>query len=363
MNLITVIALRRIKRSSRQCMILFFTIVISMALISMLMLIGIKFGFQFKGDAYLKDLPFTQFVNNFQNCLEKACVLLIAATAFALYIHFRMRLEDNASTVSVLSSVGATVFQKSRIMMTEMIILYFPASFFGVVLGAIGADYLINIFLSTLSVATTDDEKSIVFKTIAALVIVSFAFVSVCCFLPGINRRNDARIVADKKSVDSGYKKSKTFSEMIFVKRLAHKSTEYYAKYYRRISLSFVMSVIYPAIGILLFIYMSGAGVIVDSNPFDGVDTSQAVLRIVDSLLLFVCVGFLLLTIIAVIQTVSIIKGQIHRRKAAMKVYNSVGMSPSDCRRLMVFELQSVILRSLVCTVFVLVFINFFFQI
>lgn len=367
MSATTVIALRRIKRSARQYLILVFTIIVSTALISAFLLIYAEIDFYFTRDSYLSGLPFTDFLYNFKSCLGKASALLSVVTAFVLHSHLRMRRDDHSKTFLTLSSIGATSHQKNQLLITEMFLLYFPASFLGIFIGLLCSNFIVDMFLKSLSVSKTSDDAILIISTAIALLIVIFVFIMICCLLPGFNLKKNTILRLGKNEEiprikNHSYRNSKTFKGMAFVKRLAHKSTEYYSKYYRKISFSFVMSVAYPTIAILLFIYMSKVGVVVDTNPYDGIDTSEAVLLVVDSLLAFASVGFLFLALMSVIQTVFIIKSQMERRSSALKIYNSIGMNHSDCRRLIMYEFQRVVLGALVCSAFVFVFINFVFQ-
>ena len=145
------------------------------------------------------------------------------------------------------------------------------------------------------------------------------------------------------------------------LKRLAKKSIDYYGTVYNKIALSFASSVMYPLLAILLFWNIGNADIVLDTNPYDGIDTTAAVLAVVDKILVFLGLCFLVLTFVGIMQAVFMARMQILARKESAHIYLSIGMPETDIQKMIRLEIKSVLFRSFICLIFAGVIVSALF--
>ena len=145
------------------------------------------------------------------------------------------------------------------------------------------------------------------------------------------------------------------------MKKLAQKSSEYYQKVYSGIARSIAFSLMYPILAFLIFRFLCEVEIVLDSNPFDRVETELLVINAVYKLTAFIFIGMLILTVLGIMQTWIISRMQRMEREKAMRLYFSVGMAKEDTRKLLMCEIRSVTVRAVVYLIFGGVILNSLF--
>ena len=102
---------------------------------------------------------------------------------------------------------------------------------------------------------------------------------------------------------------------------------------------------------------------VVDANPYDGIDTITPVIEVVGGLLWLLIGSLALLTCVSFIQAMMVARIQIAERRKSANVYRLIGMVPEDIERLIRKELCGVIIRTLVLLIFAVVILNACFEI
>ena len=113
MSPITKIALRRIKKNSRKSIFLTIAVLFSMLMISFFIFFQLQ-TLAVQNPAY-KGLPFTEFMNKVRMSMNVTVVTLVIITFLTVRTYCSMRNEENKEALAVLTSVGATNFQKRKL--------------------------------------------------------------------------------------------------------------------------------------------------------------------------------------------------------------------------------------------------------
>lgn len=350
MSPITRIALRRIKQNWRKSIFLIVVILFSMLMISFFMFFELQTLIT-QNPTY-KDLPFTEFLNNVRLCMNITIVFLVFITFLTVRTYCSMRNDENTGTLAVLTSIGATEYQKRSLIITEIAILYVPPTVLGVCIGIIPGVNMGNLFQGT---SGSSELNHLLYGILAiGIIVAGMLLISLCYFIPNIKLKKHSVIQSVKKQNTKaseqrhGYRQSQTFKNQMLLKRLAKKSIDYYGKTYNSIALSFASSALYPVLAVLLFWYVGNTDIVLDTNPYDMIDTTAAVLEVVDNILLFLGGCFLVLTCVGILQAVFMARMQFVTRKETAYIYLSIGMPDSDIKKMIRLELQSVLLRSFV---------------
>ena len=363
MSPITKIALRRIKKNSRKSIFLTIAVLFSMLMISFFIFFQLQ-TLAVQNPAY-KGLPFTEFMNKVRMSMNVTVVTLVIITFLTVRTYCSMRNEENKEALAVLTSVGATNFQKRKLIATEVVILYLPPTLIGVCLGMIPGVSLGNLFAGGSEIATSSYLSYVLFALM--LVIAGMLLISLCYLLPNISFKRRSVIQSVKKQNTEaseqrhGYRQSYTFRSQSLLKRLAKKSIDYYGTVYNKIALSFASSVMYPLLAILLFWNIGNADIVLDTNPYDGIDTTTAVLAVVDKILVFLGLCFLVLTFVGIMQAVFMARMQILARKESAHIYLSIGMPETDIQKMIRLEIKSVLFRSFIYLIFAGVIVSALF--
>ena len=364
MSPVTKIALRRIKKNSRKSIFLAIAVLFSMLIISFFVFFEMQ-TLAVQSPAY-KGLPFTDFVNKVKACMNVTAAVLVIITFLTVRIYCSMRSEENKEALAVLVSVGATGFQRRKLIATEVFILYFPSTLVGVYLGMLPGVSLGNIFAGGAEIAASSYFHYIVFAF--ALVVAGMLLISFCYLLPSIRFKRKSVIQSVKKQNTEaseqrhGYRQSDTFKSQSLLKRLARKSVDYYNHVYGKIALSFAFAATYPILAVLLFWNIGNSNVVLDKNPYDGIDTSAAVLAAVDRILVFLGLSFLVLTCVGILQAVFMARVQFLTRKRSAQIYLSIGMPESDIKRMIFLELRGVLVKAFIWVLFSSLVINTCFE-
>ena len=359
MNPITAIAIRRIKRNLGK------SILLSVAMLVLILLISFFSFFAYRTNILLSSagsdsLPIKNFTAIMMGCMRLTAVILTIITLITLCFYINMRREDNRQILSVLLSVGATSAQKNGIIFTEILLLYLP----WVMIGAFGGIFLAEHFAVRFVSIFSDIKFDFgILHILAVLMFVLFGTLIpiLIGFLPDRRCSVISKVKNQNKNAAKdkhSYRQSRTFNSMNILQKLAKKCTDYYSQTYRSISVSFSIALTYPLLGLMLFLYMTRVEVTLDTNPFDGIDTVNAVMDIVGGLTSFFVICFLILTFVGVVQTVSMIKFQNMRRRKSGEIYLRIGLDGSDFKRMMKYEHRSVILRSAVAFIIIFAVIN-----
>ena len=358
------IALRRIKKNSRKSIFLSVAILFSMLLIAFFLFFQLQ-ALTVQNPAY-DGLPFMEFLGKVVSSMNVTAISLVVFTLFTVRTYCSMRNEEMEEILAVLTSVGTTSRQKRKLITTELWVLYLPPTLIGVCLGMVSGIYLGNVFAGGAEISHL---SYLLFGLLAfALVVAAMLLIALCYLLPNISFKRRSVIQSVKKqNVEAseerhGYRQSKTFRNQAILKRLAGKSISYYGKVYNKIALSFASSAMYPVLAVFLFLNIGKTDVILDINPYDGIDTSAEVLGAVDKIFLFLGLCFFVLTCVGIMQAVFMARMQFLARKGTTRIYLSVGMPEPDIRKMIFLEMRSVLLRSFVWFVFLSVTIKALFE-
>ena len=209
-----------------------------------------------------------------------------------------------------------------------------------------------NLFAGGSEIATSSYLSYVLFALV--LVIAGMLLISLCYLLPNISFKRRSVIQSVKKQNTEaseqrhGYRQSYTFRSQSLLKCLAKKSIDYYGTVYNKIALSFASAAMYPLLAILLFWNIGNADIVLDTNPYDGIDTTAAVLAVVDKILVFLGLCFLVLIVVGIMQAVFMARMQFLVRKESANIYLSIGMPEPDIKKMILLEMRSVLLKSIV---------------
>jgi len=350
MSPVTKIAIRRIKKNRQKTIFLTIAVFFSMLMISFFIFFELQ-TLVVQNPTY-QVLPFTEFMNVVRISMNVTVVILVIITFLTVRTYCNMRNEENKEALAVLTSVGATNFQKRKFIALEVVILYLPPTLIGVYLGMIPGVSLGNLFTSGPEIETSSYFFCALFALM--LVLACVLLISLCYLLPNISFKRRSVIQSVKKQHTEAleqrhsYRQSHTFRSKSLLKRLADKSIDYYGKAYNRIALSFALSAMYPILAILLFWNIGNTDVVLDTNPYDGIDTAAAVLAVVDKILVFLGLCFLVLTVVGIMQAVFMLRMQFLVRKESAHIYLSIGMPETDIKNMIFLEMRSILLKSFV---------------
>lgn len=363
MNPVTKIAFRRLRKNFGKNFILELSIFVSVLMISFFTFFEIQTLIT-RNPVY-SDLPFYEFLAIVRSCMMVAICVLVAITIITIRTYCSMKNNDNAETLAVLTSVGATSSQKKKLTKIEMWVLYVLPTILGTIAGVFPGVMAGNAFQG---LEMTSNYNYLLYTTVAvAIMVISLIVIRLCYVIPNIHFKKRSVIQSVKKQnleaseTTHGYRNSETFRSKALISRLAQKSSDYYKKEYNNIALSFASSILYPILAILLLWYVSHANIVLDVNPFDGVDTSDAVWSVVMKIVAFLGGCFAILTTIGFTQSIMMSKMQMANRKQATRVYAAIGMTDKDVKTLLRSELKSVVFKSVIIVIFATLFINFFF--
>ena len=350
MSPITKIALRRIKKNSRKSIFLTVAVLFSMLMISFFIFFELQ-TLAVQNPAY-KGLPFTEFMNKVRMSMNVTVVTLVIITFLTVRTYCSMRSEENKEALAVLTSVGATNLQKRKLIAAEIAILYLLPTLMGVCLGMIPGVSLGSLFAGGSEISAS----SYIIHALLALVLViaGMLLISLCYLFPNISFKRKSVIQSVKKQNAEaseqryGYRQSNTFRSQSLLKRLAKKSIEYYKAVYNKIALTFASSAMYPLLAILLFWNIANTDIVLDTNPYDGLDTTAAVLAVIDKIIVFMGLCFLALTCVGIMQAIFMARMQFLARKESAHIYLSIGMPETDIKKMIWLELRSVLLKSFV---------------
>lgn len=363
MNPVTRIALRRLKRNWRKNLLVAVAITFSMTMIAFFLFFQLQTSLVHNPET--DALPFTKFVGTVGACMRITVTVLLITTFLTVRLHCSMQREENAHTRAVLTSIGADGQQKRKLIHVDLLTLYFPPVILGTSLGIIPGIKLGNRFVG-VTVTVTDFSQYVL--TATGIIAAGIALILLCNFLPEISFKKRSVIGAVKKQNTAaseqrhGYRQSKTFKNQSLLKRLAKKSVDYYSKTYNPIALSFASAAIYPITLLLFFYHIGSTEVVLDTNPYDGIDTASAVLAATDKILLFLGACFLALTCIGLAQAFLMARIQLAARKKSVQIYLSLGMPESDIKKMMFLELRSVLIRAFAFLLFGAIVVNFCFK-
>jgi len=364
MSVITNIALRRLKKNIKKSIFLVIAVLFSMLIISFFIFFELQ-TITVQNRSY-EGLPFTDFLNTVRMSMNITAVALIFITFLTVRTYCGMRNEENKEILAILTSVGATNYQKSKLIFMELIVLYLPPTMIGVFLGVIPGIALGNLFSGDSEITASGCIPSLLLAL--AIVIAGMFLISLCYLLPNISFKHRPIIQSVKKQNTEaaeqrhGYRQSQTFKNQTLLKRLANKSIEYYRNVYNKIALSFASSAMYPVLSVFLFLNIGNSDIVLDTNPYDGIDTTDAVLAAADKIVVFLGICFLVLTCVGVTQAMFIARMQFRARKESAHIYLTVGVPENDIKRMIFLELRSVLLKSFVYFLVTCLIVNTCFE-
>ena len=318
--------------------------------------------------ALASGLPHVAFLRRVADGMSMAAGLLALATLLNLRVWAKLGNEASAGTVAVLNSLGAKPSQRWYVLWVELLYQYGVSLLAGVTAGSIGGIAVAYSFLGKAAdVAEKIPTYTILWSVILAL---SCGMVMLCYAAPQMTpkRRSPTAVEGLRRkgrevsAQPHGYRASNTFKRQSVLKRLAAKSIDFYKTRYRGLAISLAVSVFYPILAALLIRHLLSATVVLDTNPFDGVDTSAAVEASVRMLLSMTAVGFLLLTAQGVWSGILLARAQAEQRKQTGHAYVAMGMSERDFRRVVSLEWRSLLLRSGIYLLLLFLLGNFSFS-
>lgn len=360
MSPVTKIAVRRLKADKIKHGILAASVLFSMVLISFFLAFEMQV-LLYPNPEY-EALPFEEFMAKVSMYMNLSIIVLVLITLMMIRIHCRMRMEETAQLRGILTSVGAENKDLRKIVNADIRILYLPAVLLGAMLGILPGAQI------GLKFTGMNEEQNLEWLPLTLLfgaaALIGIFLILLCNYMPELRLKRKSVIQAVKKQNNNaseethGYRQSKTFRSQSLTKRLAQKSIDYHGKVYSRIMLLFASSAVYPLLAVLLLWNISRESVVVDANPYDGIDTIAPVLEIVGGLLWFLIGCFAVLTCVGFVQAMLIARIQIAERRRSANVYRMIGMLPEDINRMIHKEIYGVAVRTLVLLIFVVVILN-----
>lgn len=351
------IALRRLTRDRRRNILLAIAVLVSIAMLAFLAEFGLLISVS-SGSAH-NGLPFTSFLNRMRLYTYVAVSVIAVMTLLTIRIHCDTHGTENVRTLAVLTSTGATAWQKGQLIFTEYIVLYIPPLIIGTALGLPSGAAAADRFLRATGVAGASINMFAHVVLPALVILISGALLILACYtVPAIKIRKVPIISAvrsqntEEAEIQHGYRQSQTFQKQALLKRLARKSVDYYNNTYCKLALSFSLSALYPVLAAVLLWHLGRVEVILDANPYDNVTTTAAVMQAIDSMFLFLGVGCAVLTCVGAAQTLLILHRQYTARRSASRVYRQIGMPEADTEKMIRLEFQSVLLRSFIYLIF-----------
>lgn len=366
-KLLRQIAVRRLKKS-RETVLLSLGMLFSVLLVAFFLFftMTVKQG----TTALAQGLPHIDFVNSAADGMSAAAGLLTVATILSMRTWARLSMDASAQTVAVLNSLGATPAQRRYLLWTELSLQYLPSLLIGTTVGAVGGIWMSRAWIQQGTAENPLTDMSVVYGLLwLAILLVSGGLLVLCYTLPQIRikrltpstteslRRRGQSVSAETHS----YRQSNTYKRQSLLKRLAGKSVDFYKARYGSLALSLAVSVFYPVLAALLIYHLLDISVILDTNPFDGVNTVEAVIRSVRGLLAMIASGFLLLTAQGVWGGILLIRAQWEQRKLTGRAYLAMGMTERDFKRIMRLEMRSLLLRSGLYLFLMILIANFCF--
>ncbi|MPM66599.1 hypothetical protein SDC9_113509 [bioreactor metagenome] len=312
------------------------------------------------------DLPSRNFTEKVQLCMNLTVAFLVVITFITVRIYCRMQSEEINQTLAVLTSVGATGKQKRILILIEICALYLLPNIIGVICGSIPGIALGRRFQEVSQENALDYGLFLLLSII--LIAGGMLLIIISYFLQTISLKRHSVIHSIRKQnikaskEKHSYHQSQTFKNQPILKLLANKSMEYYKKAYNGIALTFATSALYPVLAFLLLWNIGNSNVVLDTNPYDQINTTADVLAVVHHLLLFLIGCFLVLTLAGIAQTVFIARMQYMNRKKSANIYLSIGMPDTDIKKMLIYELRSVFLRFFVYLFFGAFLINTCFK-
>ena len=353
MSPVTKIAVRRIRADRFKNGSLCASLLISMLLIGFLL--AFVFRIRLHPGTGFESLPIGDFLGQVSLYMNLAAGILILVTLMSVRIQCAIRREENAQLIGVLKSIGARGRDIRALMRADILFLYLPPTVIGAALG-IGPGALAGRIFS--GAERLEGRECLPFLLLFLITAgAGILLILLAHLLPPIRRRS-AIIQAIRRQNPTvgeqthGYRQSKTFRQKALVKRLAQKSNDYHAKFNTRMMLLFADSAVYPMLAVMLFWKIGSEDVILDANPFDGADTAGAAADAVGGVLLFLAIGFALLTGIGLVQAMLMARIRMAERQKAADIYRMIGMEPEDIRRMLRAEISGTAARTAVLLIF-----------
>jgi len=289
------------------------------------------------------------------------CVTILSTIMICVYS--RVRREENERFLTTLLSVGAGRSQMNFIASAEVVAVSFMPILLSAVLAILPAKAVVNYiadFLGTEISYPSLLPLSIAITLLATLVLILFN-------LPSQISRNIALIGTIRRHNHSevgnthGYRRSFTFRSMPIEQRIAKKSVEYYSVPYRRITMMFVVSALFPILAIAFFFMLSD--ITITYTPMEnGIDIEALVTELAGYIAVAVLLSFLVLSAFAILQVVNMVVMQNRIRNETLFVYRSVGMSEDGIKRVRAYEYKQVAFNAFIALIFVIVFLMFFLK-
>lgn len=346
MSPIAKIAKRQLKNSKKENLIMMTAIGFSMTLIT--------FFLFFKRQTELYPSPYEgafwdNYLDKFTFITDATVVFLIFASFISLNTFCKLKSEEIKMESALLSALGATEFQKSSIILIQLITLYPLPIIIGTLVGIFPGIIMGRQFLSVPLFSFDIKEFALSFAMVLGMIVMGITVTAISYFVSNlkfrkesvINKVNSQNITASETR--HGYRESKTFKRQPFIQRLGKKSAEYYNKTYNAISRTFALALSYPALALLVLIFMGFTKTAWDST------VKTAFLGIMSTLI--VCM--IILAALGLLLVVLLSKYQIEIKKQTVKTYLAVGMTPDEIKSMILFELKSVILRAVVHLIFI----------
>ena len=192
------IALRRLTRDRRRNILLAIAVLVSIAMLAFLAEFGLLISVS-SGSAH-NGLPFTSFLNRMRLYTYVAVSVIAVMTLLTIRIHCDTHGTENVRTLAVLTSTGATAWQKGQLIFTEYIVLYMPPLIIGTALGLPSGAAAADRFLRATGVAGTSVNMFAHVVLPALVILISGALLILACnTVPAIKIRKAPIISAESE--------------------------------------------------------------------------------------------------------------------------------------------------------------------
>lgn len=280
-------------------------------------------------------LPERDFFHIIQACLLAIAGIAVGVALYMLFGAFSMHYDRQSAMLGVLDSLGASRAQMCRLLLAEARMLSAWSLPLGLLLGTI---------FSLLPLPGIKAGAGRELFLLPILYLFVRAAVAAAALLPLMRRSGAAAIVQLRQNDNpifmrrKSYRRSNTFRALSVPAQLGRKNVDHYARRYRAIAVTFACAASVLLIGIILYHYLGAVSVVLDENPYDGVDTTAASTSAVLGVLSLTAVLSLLLSTMAAFHAANVIFGIMRDRRREFAVLQSIGMDRRQIDEMVIGE-------------------------
>ena len=267
-------------------------------------------------------------------------VLCAILSLTSIAVCARLRTEENKRFFATLVSVGATRRQRRSVSKLETGITFVLPIILGSFLGIVPSEYVydrvVDFFLSDYIAFSASLLIPIAISVVGIITVLMFGcaphFKRRGSVIESIRIRNK-----DEEGTIHGHRNSKVFKRLPIVNRLAEKNMLFHKRAYSRLSVMYSIVAAYPILAVFFFVLLAQKGV-TDYTPLYGIDAVAIANIFTLNIAAFGAVAFLILAVLATIQTVYLVDMQKRVRGESLYIYKSIGMTDESIKKMLKIE-------------------------